>query len=124
MIAANPAAREKMSTVRITDNSKLVAAARTVVLLGSVLPFLGILGHGFIAVDDQIHTYLNPFLNGRAAGSVWNFWSSAYWGLYMPVTYTIWACISALARSGTTWNALPYHSANLALHALNGLLAF
>ena len=106
------------------DIARVTLIARAAVFLGCGLPFLGVLSHGFIAVDDQMHTYLNPFLNGRAPGGIWTFWTSAYGGLYIPVTYTAWAVIHALGRGGATWSALPFHSTNLILHALNGLLAF
>jgi hypothetical protein len=109
---------------KVPNIARVTLMARTAVFVGCVLPFLRVLSHGFIAVDDQVHTYLNPFLNGRATGGIWTFWTSAYGGLYIPVTYTAWAVIHALGRGGATWNALPFHCTNLILHAVNGLLAF
>ena len=109
---------------KVPEIAHVTLIARAAVFVGCVLPFLQVLSHGFIAVDDQLHTYLNPFLNGRATGGMWTFWTSAYGGLYIPVTYTAWALIHALGRGGATWNALPFHCTNLILHALNGVLAF
>jgi hypothetical protein len=50
---------------KVPENAHVTLIARIVVFLGCVLPFLRVLSHGFIAVDDQMHTYLNPFLNGH-----------------------------------------------------------
>jgi protein O-mannosyl-transferase len=109
---------------KVPDIAHVTLIARTAVFVGCVLPFLQVLSHGFIGVDDQMHTYLNPFLNGRAPGGIWTFWTSAYGGLYIPVTYTAWAVIHAMGGGGATWNALPFHCTNLILHAVNSLLAF
>src|SRR5713101_927301 len=114
----------QMNPNGIAGYSKAPAIARLVVFLASLLPFLRTLSHGFIAVDDQIHTYLNPFLNGRAAGGVWRLWHSSYMGLYIPVTDTVWALIHALEGGGSTWYAWAFHLTNLTLHALNRLIAF
>ena len=51
--------------VKGPENAHLILIARVGVFLGCVLPCLRILGHGFIAVDDQRHTDLNPFLGRK-----------------------------------------------------------
>ena len=112
------------------DIAHVTLIARIAVFVGCVLPFLGVLSHGFIAVDDQMHTYLNPFLNGRAPGGIWMFWTSAYGGLYIPVTYTVWGILASAARLdapdefGIALNPWLFHAASVIVHVGSVLLVF
>ena len=59
---------------------------RVAVVVACLFPYLQVLHHGFVAVDDQLHTYLNPILNGYVPQGMGAFWTAPYMDLYIPVT--------------------------------------
>ncbi len=91
---------------------------------------------GFVAWDDDINVYSNPYLNPATASNTAHFWKSAALGpgvtAYRPVVYTVYSVIAQLAA--VTWhmtdggavslNPLPFHAVSLAVHILNVLLVF
>ncbi len=89
----------------------------------------------FILLDDDLHITHNPHF--RPDGSLWNIWKEPYQGLYIPVTYTVWAAQKAIFdRYWGTWDSRGttenyrqassrlYHSTNLVLHIANTALVF
>ena len=97
---------------------------RVAVAVACLFPYLQVLHHGFVAVDDQLHTYLNPILNGYVPQGMGAFWTAPYMDLYIPVTYTVWALVHAVSGGGTQWAPMPFHGTNLLLHIANAVLAF
>lgn len=73
---------------------------------------------GFLNWDDDFNIVMNGEL---LAGNVTYFWTHAYYGLYIPLSYTVWAF---LAGGSPTPAAFPFHAANVALHALNAVLVY
>src|SRR4051812_38443706 len=68
-------------------------------------------------------------LTGRAFGANERVRVNHVFGLYMPVTYTVWGVLAAVAQTRDESGALVlnpwvFHSANVALHAASALVAF
>ena len=69
--------------------------------LGLILAILlvhgRIIGHDFVAWDDDEHIIENPYLNPVTPGSVARFWQQPYFSLYVPLSYTFFAVEAWLA---------------------------
>jgi protein O-mannosyl-transferase len=76
------------------------------------------LGHGILGWDDGVNVAENPWI---AAGELWRFWVHPYFGLYIPVSYTLWGLLGLIFGQG---NAFIFHLLNVSLHALNAVLVF
>jgi len=108
--------------------SRLLVGAILVVVL--VVTFLPTLGLSFVTWDDDVNIYENPYLKPPTWDGIARFWREPYEGLYAPLTYTVWAGISALtykpadgAQKGNL-EPQPFHLCNLIVHILNVLLVF
>jgi tetratricopeptide (TPR) repeat protein len=79
--------------------------------------------------DDYGNIVENPYLN-PARPDVLYFWKKPYEGLYIPLTYTVWAALAGFSQgSGTHGDSGGldpelFHLANLALHLLSVLVVF
>jgi predicted TPR repeat methyltransferase len=90
--------------------------------------------HDFVAWDDDIHVYENPFLKQITIENILRFWQHPYQGLYNPLSNTVWAILTFWARLPETvrtedgfWLDLApkvFHSFNLGLHTINAVLVF
>lgn len=73
--------------------------------------------------DDDVNVWQNPAFHPVSVSSVAAFWIRPYVQLYVPLTYTVWGLLAAVAphRNGTGWpvgfEPFPFHLANLVLHA-------
>lgn len=72
---------------------------------------------GPITWDDDSNIFKNPYY---AAGIWSHFWTHSYFGLFVPVTSTIWQALYTLGGG----SALPFRLLNLSLHLANGILVF
>lgn len=102
--------------------------AGTLIIL-TALVFWGALGHEFVGWDDPQTLWQNPLMNPPTFDGLKRIWSSAESGLYVPVTYTLWWQLAGIARvagnSGvSSLNPAVFHSASIAVHAINAALAF
>ena len=87
-----------------------------------------VIGHQFLAYDDPVDVYKNPYIQARSLDNLMHFWRYPYEGLYTPLTYTLYA-LAAWAPSLVTANptevVVPdprlFHSLNLLLHLLSVL---
>src|SRR4051812_48246709 len=83
------------------------------VLLGLVLAtYWPVLRNDFVDFDDQTEIYQNPDFNPVSmSGLAWN-WSHTRMTLYMPLTYTTWGAVAAIAPrdSHGTLAAWPFHA--------------
>ncbi len=88
----------------------------------------------FVLLDDDLHLSNNPHLSSPA--SLWGIWEAPYQGLYIPMTYTVWAAEkAAFDRYWGTWGrkasgpasreaiARFFHWVNWGLHLATTLLA-
>jgi hypothetical protein len=110
---------------------RLIAA----VIVVSVLVVFGRLcSCEFTWYDDSATIHQNPSFNPPTSSKVMSYWSKwgkdAPMGLYIPLTYTVWGALSAVAYSpqadpsGIHLNPWIFHTANVVLHALSSLLVF
>jgi tetratricopeptide (TPR) repeat protein len=86
--------------------------------------------YGFVYWDDQANLYGNPLIQHPGIDSLVRFWRAPYYGLYIPVTYTVWLATAAIsfAISGQSLRAESpaylFHVLNVLLHGANTLLVY
>jgi protein O-mannosyl-transferase len=94
-----------------------LSARRLVTLAGlCLLCFWPAMQGDFLLWDDTHHLTLNPWL---VDGDWLYFWKRAYYGFYIPVSYTLWTWLYAL-----TADPRAFHAFNLILHVANCALGF
>ncbi len=105
--------------------------AATLILLWAVVVVFGqVGGHEFLIWDDDKHVVENPHLNPVTWHGVKRFWQEPYWGLYIPLSYTVFAAEATIDRQPvaddfrTIPNSTVFHLGNLALHLGCVLLVF
>lgn len=102
-------------------------AARTLLLALVVGTFGASASYPLLWWDDRQHICANPWLMELSWANLKSIWTEAFFGLYAPVAYTVWVAPVALSKAiwGTAtcpeWGPV-FHSASIALHALNALL--
>ncbi len=97
----------------------------------TVAVFQPVIGHQFLAYDDSVDIYKNPYLQARSLDNLLHFWRYPYEGLYEPLTYTLYALaawLPALLTANPSAAATPdprlFHSLNLLLHLLSVLIVW
>lgn len=99
--------------------------------LGLVVAFLvvfaPVLRHDFILLDDDQHLFSNPAMLNPSIEKTFEFWKKPYFGLYVPVTYTVWAVEASFAKPGKNQISAPlmpwvFHLGNILFHAANTAL--
>lgn len=103
----------------------------SLLIIAAVFATFGrVIGQGFVNWDDQGQIFQNPAYNPPTVASVLQFWSRPHMNLYMPVTYTLWGAVSAVAQReapgpmGELLDARYFHALNVALHAAAALAVF
>ena len=79
--------------------------------------------------DDSLTVHQNPLLNPAHLATIRYYWLHSAYRIYTPLTYTIWAALTPIARvapdpDGITLDPLIYHSANVLFHVLAALVVF
>jgi protein O-mannosyl-transferase len=86
----------------------------------------------FTGRDDPSTIWHNPEIVGPAKGVI-TFWTNLKnptGDIYIPLTQTFWYALARIARlpkptaAGALVSPLPFHVANIVLHALNGCIVF
>ncbi len=54
--------------------------------------------YDFVGWDDDKNIYENPYITPEKTSDVLQFWKKPYEGLYIPLTYTMWAMTAKLSR--------------------------
>jgi tetratricopeptide (TPR) repeat protein len=97
----------------------------------TVAVFWPVIGHQFLAYDDAVDVYKNPYLQARSLDNLLHFWRYPYEGLYTPLTYTVYALAAwapALLAANPSAAVAPdprlFHSLNLLLHLLSVLMVW
>src|SRR5262249_32641327 len=78
-----------------------------------------IAGNEFSGWDDPDNFTNNPHLNPPTVRGEMDFWRKPQAGLYVPVTWTTWSAIAAIARALGGARELPpwpFHVASLMVH--------
>ncbi|MBW2431301.1 MAG: tetratricopeptide repeat protein [Deltaproteobacteria bacterium] len=90
-----------------------------------------VIGHQFLAYDDSVNVYKNPYFQARSLDNLLHFWRYPYEALYAPLTYTLWALTAwapALLSADPSAAVAPdprlFHSLNLLLHLLSVLIVW
>lgn len=95
-------------------------------LAAVVLLYWRTMGHGFINYDDNINVYANPLFTELTPKALLRLWTQPYEGLYVPLTYSLWALLAKLSSfwplAGQRFNPHLFHTASLLIHALNTVL--
>ena len=86
------------------------------VILGAAV-FHPVFQASFLLWDDSYHLARNPYFQ---PGGYWHFWAKPYFGLYVPVAYSLWYAV---------WNWVSqepwiFHAINLGLHEANAVILF
>lgn len=81
--------------------------------------------------DDGENVFRNPHLNPVTVEGVKHFWTEPYVGLYIPLTYTLFAIEATIAGQPLDQDGLPldlppkvFHTGNLVLHCACVILVF
>jgi tetratricopeptide (TPR) repeat protein len=100
-------------------------------VIATVAVFWPVLGHEFLAYDDSVDVYENPYLQACSLENLMHFWRQPYEGLYTPLTYTFFALaawspvlLSADPAVAVTPDPRLFHAINLLLHLLSVLIVW
>lgn len=79
--------------------------------------------------DDQHTVHQNPLMNPVSWETFRFHWTTPVASIYVPLTYTVWAVLAAVARvapgpDGIALNATFFHGVNVLVHAGGALAAF
>lgn len=91
-----------------------------VLLFAPLLVYWPTWNFDFVTFDDGIHIYRNKLLNPPTWEGLRRLWQAPYQGLYVPLTYTVWAALSAVAYAADHASPVLFHAANVILHTING----
>lgn len=84
----------------------------------------------FVTRDDDYTVSKNPLLKPPSLRGVLRYWTWPAWGLYTPVTYTVWSGVALLspppALPGQPYalNPATFHAANLLVHVLSVIVVW
>lgn len=76
----------------------------------------------FVDWDDGPNVLQNPWLNPPTLHALAVFWKAPYYGVYAPVTRTVWLLLAWI--SGSSPDPRVFHAANAVVHALDALLVY
>lgn len=91
--------------------------------------FSPICRHDFLAMDDEINIYQNPYVTDFTPANLLHFWTEPYAGMYIPITYNLWSIQAKIAAFFShSAEAIPnpsiFHATNLMVHLINSILVF
>jgi tetratricopeptide (TPR) repeat protein len=109
-----------------TETPNQAGRALLSLVLLTALALAPVLVADYIRLDDFQHVVENPGLQGMSGPALFEFWARPYFGLYIPVTYSIWWLASGVAHLFGTLRqtAWLFHALNLGLHLANTCLVF
>lgn len=102
------------------------AAAVAILLALTLLAFSPVLAAGFIRLDDYRHILENASLQRPSFSGLLRYWTQPYFGLFIPVTYSVWWATAAITQlfGPLQQSAWVFHALNLACHMVNAALVF
>jgi hypothetical protein len=74
-----------------TDHTITLLGLLVVVITAAI--YMPVVGYDFVAWDDDLHVYANPWLHPVTWSHIRTFWEAPYQHLYIPLTYTVWAAL-------------------------------
>lgn len=84
----------------------------------------------FLYYDDPINVYKNRLITHFVPAKLARIWGGPILGLYIPLTYTVWAFLGRLAawlhpaNNPTILDPAVFHAANIVVHAMTVLVVF
>ena len=105
-------------------------AVTAVLVIATLVTFARVCGADFTTWDDNLNVSRNVYLNPPTIAGLAHFWVSPHMALYVPITYTVWSMLAAVARvdtpdpTGIWLNPFDFHAANLSVHLIAVLLAY
>jgi tetratricopeptide (TPR) repeat protein len=100
-------------------------------VLGTLIVFGPVIGHQFLAYDDPVDVYKNPYIRVRSIDSLLHFWRYPYEGLYTPLVYTLYAMtawLPGMLTTDSTPAVIPkawlFHGVNLVFHLMSVLIVW
>jgi tetratricopeptide (TPR) repeat protein len=100
-------------------------------VIATLAVFWPVIDHQFLAYDDPVDVYNNPYLQARSLSNLMHIWRYPYEGLYAPLTYTIYALaawapglLTANPGAEVTPDPALFHGINLSLHLLSVLIVW
>jgi Tfp pilus assembly protein PilF len=115
---------------RTTDSFRSISLAILSLILVPLFVFSpSVLRDHFVNWDDEGQLYQNPDFNPPTFHSVVKYWRTPHMNLYMPITYSLWGSVAAVAktppdRDGIALNPVWFHALNLMLHIAATLAAW
>jgi tetratricopeptide (TPR) repeat protein len=94
------------------------------IVLCVLATFGRVVRHEFLYWDDHLTLFQNPDLNPATLAGIAKYWAAEKWDLYIPVTYSLWGALAAVARTPAGLNPAVFHAASVILHAASACLAF
>ncbi len=106
---------------------RYLLAALLLLAVGGI--YLQTSGFRFLNLDDNVNIYNNPLITHFSAANLARLWQAPYGGLYIPLPYTVWACLAKLldlCSPGKSLFLQPalFHTTNYLLHGLCALVVF
>lgn len=81
----------------MSEYRKFAVLAATTLAMLITLVYHGVLSHGFVTFDDNLHLTANPWFNPISFSGIMRFWTSPYENLYIPVSYTFFGIETILS---------------------------
>src|SRR3954469_10181913 len=104
-----------LAAVRTPPSDPRLRYAVIGVCIVVVLVYASLLTAPSLIWDDDLNIFDNAYF---VSGPWWALWIKPYFGMYIPLTSTIWAALFHLGH-GAVW---PFRLLNVALHVINVLL--
>jgi hypothetical protein len=103
--------------------------ALAVLLAATLIAMGGLCLNEFTGWDDPQTIYQNPWLSPPGWQTLAHYATTAAGGLYIPLTYALWALVAVTARvqpdaSGVTLNPLQFHAINVVCHLTAVVFAY
>lgn len=124
----SPSADAPISTVRRPAFRLTRLLPICLLLLTVAILFSPLYSAEFMALDDAQTVYRNRRINSPTWSSIRAIWTTTAAGLYIPVTYTIWAGLSLLSRAifplEPTVHPTIFHTFNVLTHAATCVVVY
>ena len=96
--------------------------------ISALILYSRVAAYPFLLWDDPGHITSNPFFNPTSWEHFLHFWTNAYDGLYIPISYSLWFTLvkieSLFGYDLAHLSAAPFHLLNLVIHLANSFLVF
>lgn len=121
---------DRMEPSSANRSRAVTSIALGILVLAIVVVFAPIVGHDLTLWDDSFNLWLNPRMNPPTLESLRYYWAHEAFGLYAPLTYSVWLLLAWLGRLpepsalGVQIDPAYFHGASLALHVVAAILVW